>query len=510
MFEKIIKIANEMDKRGLVFEADLLDDVIRSYAGDGGISSKFTSRNGVNFANEALILSKIEKEDVMFAGSMELLGFAGDYAYYNVTREINLSTSDVSTAKDRVIRVNVNSLQAYEVAPYSERITESLSPILADAQEDEKSDSRDYYDIMGIPKGRGPSISKNKQLECIRSAIKSFNKIFGAANIATSPKHADDNFLEEYSEEAVKGHYGKFVFTDKQDSPDAFYMYPESSECYALGCDDVIYVYIKKRNTMAIYDNLIDAVNNATLNSDSGNINAVKSIMESLVECAAFGRKIIKHYSSPDLPEIQHKDLDGDGYKDNVDCNDNDATVFPGATEIAGDGIDQDCDGSDGTSTPNTKPEDPGDPQVLSEGRIDYYFVSKDSSVNLPHKPGNRGATEDGLVLENCNNFYAEVTIGEEVKFYNITDTFNLLVYEKKIKPMNVVMYEKQIFFEDPINISFSKNMPEVEILPERSIGTSFSTKQTALSHIEYLKSDLKDKRDSILNFISKKRASVL
>ena len=39
--------------------------------------------------------------------------------------------------------------------------------------------------------------------------------------------------------------------------------------------------------------------------------------------------------------------MDGDGFTDDIDCNDNNASIYPGAPEIKHDGIDQDCSGYD-------------------------------------------------------------------------------------------------------------------------------------------------------------------
>ena len=66
-------------------------------------------------------------------------------------------------------------------------------------------------------------------------------------------------------------------------------------------------------------------------------------------------------------PDPNDIDNDGDGYtKNQGDCHDWNNTIYPGAEEICGDGIDQDCDGSDLACAPDDGNTPPDAPLALS------------------------------------------------------------------------------------------------------------------------------------------------
>ena len=109
-----------------------------------------------------------------------------------------------------------------------------------------------------------------------------------------------------------------------------------------------------------------------------------------------------------DPPCPEDTDNDGDGYSENQgDCDDTDASIYQGAPEICGDGIDQDCNAGDLECI--LPPYDSGDfggywnyyAPIIEPGKLGEIYFNETSNTTFEVIDPLAGTVGSGTVISN-------------------------------------------------------------------------------------------------------------
>lgn len=168
-------------------------------------------------------------------------------------------------------------------------------------------------------------------------------------------------------------------------------------------------------------------------------------------------------------PAPDDVDNDGDGYTENEgDCNDNNFNINPGEPEICSDGIDQDCSGNDETCLPDQDDVDnDGDGYTENDGDCN------DSNADI--NPGESEICGD-RIDQDCSGSDQVCPISKYVSNGNgtVTDTKTGLIWQRATAPGKYNWYDATSYCESLTLAGYSDwRLPSKEEL-ESLVDTNY------------------------------------